>query len=51
VYERLRPDCAGVLQYYGRLGNAVVLQYASNGSIREYSVRRTMPILLSLQLR
>jgi serine/threonine protein kinase len=51
VYECLGPDCAGVLQYYGRLGNAIVLQYASNGSIREYSARRTMPIPLSLQLR
>jgi serine/threonine protein kinase len=51
IYERLGHDCAGVLRYYGRLGNALILQYASNGSIREYSARRAMPNPLSLQLR
>ena len=35
VYQRLGRDCNEVLRYYGGVENAIILQYACNGSIRE----------------
>ena len=51
IYQRLGHDYNGVLRYYGSLGNALILQYACNGSIRQYLARQTKPVALSLQLR
>jgi serine/threonine protein kinase len=51
VYQRLRRDCDKVLRYYGGVENAIILQYACNGSIREYLTRQVKPNPLSLQLR
>ena len=33
VYQRLGRDCDEVLRYYGGMENAIILQYACNGSI------------------
>jgi serine/threonine protein kinase len=51
VYQRLGHDHNGVLRYYGSLEDALILQYACNGSIRQYLATQTRPIPLSLQLR
>lgn len=51
IYQRLRHDNNGVVRYYGSLEDALILQYASNGSIRQYLKRQTEPIPLSLRLR
>ncbi|KAG4441511.1 hypothetical protein IFR05_003038 [Cadophora sp. M221] len=51
IYERLGHDHDGVLRYYGNLGNALILQYACHGSIRQYYASQAKPVSLSLQLR
>lgn len=51
IYERLGHDHDGVLRYYGDLGDALILQYAAHGSIRQYYATLATPVSLSLQLR
>jgi hypothetical protein len=51
VYQRLGRDCDEVLRYYRGVENAIILQYACNGSIREYLTQQVKPNPLSLQLR
>lgn len=51
IYERLGHDHDGVLRYYGSLGDALILQYASHGSIRQYYASQAKSVSLSLQLR
>lgn len=51
IYQRLGHDSNGVVRYYGSLEDALVLQYASNGSIRQYLTRQTEPVPLSIRLR
>ena len=51
VYQRLGRDCDEVLRYYGGMEDAIIMQYACNGSIREYLMRQVKPNPLSLQLR
>ncbi|KAH9209501.1 spindle assembly checkpoint kinase [Leptodontidium sp. 2 PMI_412] len=51
IYERLGHDHDGVLRYYGNLGDALILQYACHGSIRQYYPSQAKSISLSLQLR
>ena len=36
VYQRLGCDHNGILRYYDRIGNALILQHACHGSIRRY---------------
>ncbi|RDL33208.1 Uncharacterized protein BP5553_08647 [Venustampulla echinocandica] len=50
IYERLGNDHR-VLRYYGNLGDALILQYACHGSIRQYYTTQTQPVSLLLQLR
>ena len=51
IYQRLGHDHDEVLRYYGSLEDALILEYACNGSIRQYLARQTMPVPLALQLR
>jgi len=51
IYERLRHDHDGVLRYYGNLGDALILQYACHGSIRQYYASQAKSVSLSVQLR
>jgi hypothetical protein len=51
IYERLGHDHDGVLRYYGNLGDALILQYACHGSIRQYYASQAKSVSLSLQLR
>jgi hypothetical protein len=51
VYQRLGRDHCGILRYFGAVGNALVLQYASYGSIRQYFVREQKLVPLSLKLK
>jgi len=51
VYQRLGHDHDGVLRYYGSLEDALILQYACNGSIRQYFARQDKPVPLPQRLR
>jgi serine/threonine protein kinase len=51
IYQRLGHDHNGIVRYYGSLGDALILQYACNGSIRQYFATQTKPLALSLKLR
>jgi serine/threonine protein kinase len=51
VYQRLGSEYKGVLRYYGDLENALILQYAANGSIRQYFAGQASPAPLHLQIR
>lgn len=51
IYERLGHDHDGVLRYYGNIGDAVILQYACHGSIRQYCASQAKSVSLSLRLR
>jgi serine/threonine protein kinase len=51
IYERLGHDHDGILRYYGNLGDALILQYACYGSIRQYYASQAKSLSLSLQLR
>ncbi|KAK0119364.1 hypothetical protein ONS95_010816 [Cadophora gregata] len=50
IYERLGNDHDGVLRYYGNLGDALILQYACHGSVRQYYASQAKPVSLSLKL-
>lgn len=51
IYQRLVNGHTGIVRYYGVLDYALVLQYASHGSIRQYLAEHEQPVLLSLRLR
>jgi serine/threonine protein kinase len=51
VYERLGTDCPEVLRCYGSVDGALILQYASNGSLRQYYANQDKPVPLDLRLR
>lgn len=51
IYQRLGNDHDSVLRYYGNLGDALLLQYACHGSVRQYVARQAKPMPLSLKLR
>jgi serine/threonine protein kinase len=51
VYERLGRDHGGILRYFGVLDNAILLQFASQTSIRQYLARQKNEVPLSLRLR
>ncbi len=51
VYERLGHSHDGILRYHGPVENGVILQYACNGSIRQYLATRTEPVPLLLRFR
>ena len=50
VYERLGRDHSGIVRYFGVLENAIILQFASRTSIRQY-VANQKQVPLSLKLR
>jgi serine/threonine protein kinase len=50
IYQRLGRDHSGIVRYYGALENALILQFASQTSIRQY-VARQKQAPLSLRLR
>jgi serine/threonine protein kinase len=51
IYQRLGQHHDGVLRFYGSLEDALILQYACNGSIRQYFAKQAKPVPLPLQLR
>lgn len=51
VYQRLGHDHSGIVRYYGALENAVLLQFASHTSIRQYLARQKKQVPLALKLR
>jgi len=51
IYKRLGHDHDRILRYYGKIGDALVLQYACHGSIRQYYASQAKSLSLSLQLR
>jgi serine/threonine protein kinase len=51
IYQRLGNDHHGVLRYYGSLDDALILQYAHHGSIRQYYARQFESVPLQLKLR
>ena len=44
VYQRLGSEYQGVLRYFGTLDDALILQYAANGSIRQYFAGQASPV-------
>ncbi|KAF2805396.1 kinase-like protein [Mytilinidion resinicola] len=50
IYQRLGRDHNGIVRYFGILENAIILQFASQTSIRQY-VARQKHVPLSLRLR
>ncbi|MCJ1412022.1 hypothetical protein MMC19_006114 [Ptychographa xylographoides] len=50
IYERLGRDHNGIVRYFGVLENAIILQFASQTSIRQY-IARQKHIPLPLRLR
>ena len=50
IYQRLGRDHSGIVRYFGVLENAIILQFASQTSIRQYVVRQKQ-VPLSLRLR
>jgi serine/threonine protein kinase len=50
IYQRLGRDHNGIVRYFGVLENAIILQFASQTSIRQY-VARQKQVPLSLRLR
>lgn len=50
IYQRLGSDHSGIIRYFGVLENAIILQFASQTSIRQY-VARLKQVPLSLRLR
>jgi serine/threonine protein kinase len=50
VYQRLGSDHSGIVRYFGVLENAIILQFASQTSIRQY-VARQKQVPLSVRLR
>lgn len=51
VYRRLGRDHSGILRYFGALENAIILQFASQTSIRQYLARQKKEVPLLLRLR
>jgi len=51
VYQRLGRDHCSILRYFGVLENAIILQFASQTSIRQYYARQKKPVSLSVKLR
>lgn len=51
IYQRLGRDHNGIVRYFGSLENAIILQFASQTSIRQYFSRQKKPVPLSLRLR
>ncbi|KAF9729857.1 serine threonine protein kinase [Paraphaeosphaeria minitans] len=51
VYQRLGSEYQGVLRYFGTLDDALILQYAANGSIRQYFAGQASPAPLPLRIR
>ncbi|PVH92378.1 kinase-like protein [Periconia macrospinosa] len=50
IYQRLGSDHGGIVRYFGVLENALILQFASHTSIRQYFARQKQ-VPLSLKLR
>jgi serine/threonine protein kinase len=50
IYQRLGRDHSGIVRYYGALDNALILQFASQSSIRQYFARQKQAPF-SLRLR
>ncbi|KAF2245229.1 kinase-like protein [Trematosphaeria pertusa] len=50
IYQRLGRDHSGIVRYFGALENSLILQFASQTSIRQY-VARQKQVPLSLRLR
>ncbi|KAH8692561.1 hypothetical protein GQ44DRAFT_167676 [Phaeosphaeriaceae sp. PMI808] len=54
VYERLKQSrgnsCSTILHYYGRDKRGIILEYAENGTLREY-LRTARPTSNTLLLR
>ncbi len=51
IYQRLGRDHSGIVRYFGALENAIILQFASQTSIRQYLARQKNQVPLSLTLR
>jgi serine/threonine protein kinase len=50
IYQRLGRDHSGIVRHFGVLENAIILQFASQTSIRQY-IAREKQASLSLKLR
>ena len=51
IYQRLGRDHSDIVRYFGVLENAIILQFASQTSIRQYLARQKKQVLLALKLR
>lgn len=51
VYQRLGCEHSGIVRYFDALENAIILEFASQTSIRQYVARQRRPVPLSLKLR
>ncbi|TAQ88920.1 hypothetical protein B7494_g2756 [Chlorociboria aeruginascens] len=51
VYQRLGRNHSGIVRYFGVRENAIILQFASQTSIRQYFSRQKKPVPLALKLR
>jgi serine/threonine protein kinase len=51
IYQRLGRDHSGIVRYFGVLENAIILQFASQTSIRQYLARQKKQVSLALRLR
>jgi len=51
IYQRLGRDHSGIVRYFGVLENAIILQFASQTSIRQYLARQKKQVPLALKLR
>jgi serine/threonine protein kinase len=51
IYQRLGRDHSSIVRYFGVLENAIILQFASQTSIRQYLARQKKQVPLSLRLR
>ncbi|EJP62102.1 spindle assembly checkpoint kinase [Beauveria bassiana ARSEF 2860] len=51
IYERLGHEHSGILRFFGSLDDALILQYARYGSIRQYFAGQTKLVSLPIKLR
>jgi len=51
IYQRLGREHNGIIRYFGVLENAIILQFASQTSIRQYLARQKKQVPLSYRLR
>ncbi|KAH7317623.1 spindle assembly checkpoint kinase [Rhexocercosporidium sp. MPI-PUGE-AT-0058] len=51
IYQRLGRNHSGIVRYFGALENAIILQFASQTSIRQYLARQKKQVPLSHRLR